>query len=93
MLFYYIMIDPDKPKVCKLGITKNPIQRLSTYRTAAPNCYFLETYKINDKCHEKKILTLLKDIVTVRSEVVYCDPAFVKNVVEGYMSDNDVLIS
>ena len=40
MLYYYIMVDPDKPDKCKLGITTDPSSRIKAYKTAAPNCYF-----------------------------------------------------
>ena len=87
---YYILVDPDKPNKCKLGITKNPDQRLRAYRTAAPSCYFLKVYPNFDKVHEKKILDLLKDIAKVRSEYVHFNPSLVQNIVESYMTDHDM---
>lgn len=90
MLYYYIMVDPDKPNKCKLGITKNPKQRIRAYKTAAPNCYFLSTYKIPNKLHEKRILELIKDVFRVESEYVHCNPALIKNIVEGYFVDNNI---
>jgi hypothetical protein len=87
---YYIMVDPDKPNKCKLGITKDPHNRIRSYRTANPNCYFLVVYTIPDKIHEKKILDLLKDRFRVQSEYVHCHPNLVKNIVECYLNDNNI---
>lgn len=87
MLYYYIMVDPDKPKKCKVGITKNIPNRIKAYRTAAPNCKFIKVYNLPDKYHEKKILDLLKDITTVHNEYVHADPEVVIRVVEGYLKD------
>jgi len=90
MLWYYIMVDPDKPNKCKLGITEDPNTRIKAYKTANPNCYFLMTYSIPDKTHEKRILNLLKDRFTVKREYVHCHPNLVKNIVEGYFTDNNI---
>ena len=87
---YYILVDPDKPNNSKVGITKNPQQRLRAYRTAAPSCYFLKIYNNVERFHEKRILSLLKDTFTVKSEYVYCQPGIVKNIVEGYFEDNGI---
>ena len=86
------MVDPDKPNKCKIGISKDSTQRLKAYRTAAPNCYMLEVYyNVPDtKVHERKILSMLKDVFKVQSEYVHCPPALVKNIVEGYFQDNDI---
>lgn len=86
-LFYYILIDPDKPNRCKLGITRNPKQRLKSYRTANPQCSFLKVYELDDKKHEKKILDLLKDCFRVDREYIHADPRLVKNIIEGYFLD------
>lgn len=91
-LYYYVLFDPDKEHACKVGITTNPETRLKTYRTAAPNAIFIGLYSLPDKKHEKRILDLMRDRFTVRSEVVYCNPRIVKNIVEGYFLDNDITI-
>ena len=90
MLYYYIMVDPDKPHRCKLGITGNTVSRLRAYRTANPSCYFYSTYIIPDRIHERRILELLRDRFTVRSEYVHCHPRLVKNIVEGYFMDQEI---
>ena len=33
MLYYYIMVDPDKPDKCKLGITTDPGSRIKAYKS------------------------------------------------------------
>lgn len=86
----YILIDPDKNNRCKVGITKNPNQRVKAYRTANPDCYFSEVYEIPHKLHEKRILDLLKDVFNVRSEYVHGSPRLVKNIIEGYFEDNEI---
>lgn len=91
MMFYYILVDPDKPNRCKLGISKNPKQRLKTYKTANPQCFFLNVYSLPDKKHEKKILDLLKDCFTIQSEYVYANPSIVKNIIDGYFMDHNLL--
>jgi hypothetical protein len=89
-LFYYILTDPDKTHVTKIGITTNPDNRLRAYRTAAPNCFFSGLYVLPNKLHEKRILDIMRDRFTVTSEVVRCNPQLVKNIVEGYFVDNDI---
>jgi len=84
------MIDPDKPHRCKLGITGNTVSRLRAYRTANPSCYFYSTYIIPDRVHERRILELLRDRFTVRSEYVHCHPRLVRNIVESYFLDNAI---
>lgn len=84
---YYVLNDPDKPNGCKVGITKNPEQRIKSYRTAAPNCSFIKVFKNVEKYHEKRILDLLKDIYTVQSEYVHASPKMVLNTIEGYFDD------
>ena len=85
------MVDPDKPTKCKVGITKDPSQRIKAYKTAAPQCYFLEVYQNIETYHEKKILAILKDVAKVHSEYIHCEPRLVKNIVEGYFMDEGVL--
>ncbi len=87
MLYYYIMVDPDKPNRCKVGITTNILGRLRSYRTAAPNCRFAKVYTLPAKYHEKRILDLLRDITTVQSEYVHSNVEIVSRVVEGYLKD------
>jgi hypothetical protein len=84
---YYILVDPDKPTKCKVGITKDPSQRIKAYRTAAPSCYFLKVYKNIDKTDEKKLLSLFKDIAKVESEYVHFPPELIKNIVESYFDE------
>jgi len=91
-LYYYILTDPDKTHVTKVGITKNPDNRLRAYRTAAPHAIFLGLYEIPDRAHEKRLLDLMRDQFKVKSELVYCNPQIVKNIVEGYFMDNDIMI-
>lgn len=81
------MVDPDKPSRCKLGITKNPQQRLRAYRTAAPQCFFYKLYDDVDRLHEKRILEIIKDIVHADREYVHCTPLFAQRIIEGYFSD------
>lgn len=84
------MVDPDKPNKCKLGITQDPTQRIKAYRTAAPQSFFFKVYESFDKRHEKRILSLLKEIVTVDREYVHCSPSFAQNIIEGYFDDNNI---
>jgi hypothetical protein len=90
MLYYYIMVDPDKPDKCKLGITQDPRNRMRAYKTAAPNAYFLQTYVIPDRIHERRILETIRKVARVQSEYVHCAPSFVRNVVESYFMDNNI---
>ena len=87
---YYILIDPHKPDYCKLGITKDPEQRIKAYRTAAPDCYFKKIYEIPDIRHERKILDLLRESFKVNREYVHCNPIIVQNIIEGYITDVDI---
>lgn len=91
-LYYYVLMDPDKTHVCKIGITTDPDSRLKAYRTAAPGAFYLGLYNLPHRSHERKILDLMKDRFPVRSEVVTCPPSLVKNIVEGYFMDNDIEI-
>ena len=84
------MVDPDKPNKCKVGITKDPSQRIRSYKTANPGCYFAAVYKDIDKYHEKRILDLLKDVAKVQSEYIHYHPRMVQNIVEGYFVDNNI---
>ena len=90
-LFYYVLLDPDKEQVCKVGITTNPKSSLRAYKTAAPHAVFLGLYEIPDRVHEKRLLDLMRDQFKVKSELVYCNPQIVKNIVEGYFMDNEIL--
>lgn len=83
-------MDPDKPTKTKLGITKNPSNRIKAYKTAAPGCYFQKIYELPDSVHEKKILDILKDRFKVESEYVHCHPQIVQNIVEGYLIDHQL---
>jgi hypothetical protein len=89
LIDYYILVDPDKNNRCKLGITKNAKQRIKSYRTANPRCYFLKVYKDVDKRHERKILDVLSDCFRVHREYVYANPLLVKNIIEGYFLDQE----
>ncbi|UOK16772.1 hypothetical protein [Vibrio phage phiKT1024] len=89
-LYLYILVDPDKTSRCKVGITKNPDQRIKAYKTANPECYFSVVYIIPDRVHEKKVLSLLKEIFTVKSEYVHSSPKIVQNIIEGYLDDNEI---
>jgi len=86
-MYYYILLDPDKPNKCKVGITKNLEQRLRSYRTANPNCTFYATYNLPHKIHEKKILDILKEGFVVRSEYIHCNPQIVNNIVSSYFNE------
>jgi len=87
-VFYYILVDPDKPTKTKIGITSDHNRRIKAYKTAAPSCYFLQVYAVDSKIHEKKLLDLLRDRFVVQSEYIHCHPTIVKNIVEGYFTDN-----
>jgi len=89
-VFYYIMVDPDKATKCKVGITKNPKQRLKAYKTAAPSCFFRKVYDNIPKYHERNILNVLKEVARVQSEYIHFAPWLVQNIVEAYFDDNDV---
>lgn len=90
MIYYYILVDPDKTNKCKLGITKNPEQRIRPYRTSNPDCYFHKIYTIDSKYHEKAILAIIKNIFTVKSEYIHGSPNIVQNIIEGYFDDHDI---
>jgi len=84
------MVNPDSPKSCKLGITKNPKERLRSYKTANPSCYFLKVYPNIERYHEKLILNVLKDVAQVKSEYVHFHPELVQNIIEAYFDDNNI---
>lgn len=87
MIKYYILVDPDKPERCKIGITKNPDQRIRAYRTANPDCYFLEVYELPHKSHEKRILDMLRGVFTVRSEYIHGNPKTIQSMIECYFDE------
>lgn len=89
MFYIYILDDPDKKNKCKIGVTKNPKQRLRTFRVAAPNCNFYKLYTVPERRHEKNILSIFKDITTVHNELVSCSPEFATRVVDSYIGDLD----
>ena len=86
-LYLYILLDPHKPDFCKVGITQNLKNRLRAYRTANPDCTFYATYPISTKDHERKLLSILKEAFTVKSEYVHCNPHIVNNIVSSYFDD------
>jgi hypothetical protein len=90
-LYFYILVDPDKKNAHKVGITRNPDQRLRSYRTAAPGCYFLNTYVIPDKKHEKNILYELNGAFRVEREMVHGPLSIIQNIIEGYLQDKALL--
>ena len=87
----YIMVDPDKPNRCKVGITKNPDQRIRPYRTANPKCYFLKLWDVPHRVYEKQVLEEISHGFTVDREYVYCPPTLVQNIIEGFLVDRGVL--
>lgn len=89
-MFYYLLCDPDKPHKCKVGVTKDPKQRIRAYRTAAPGCFFHTVYENVEKRHERRILEELRGMTRVDSEYVHSSPEMVQRVVEGYFIDNDI---
>jgi len=91
MLNLYIMVDPHKPDFVKIGITKNLAQRLKAYRTAAPRASFIANYPIPHKVHESRILDRFRDIFEVDRELVKCPADIAINIVEGYLSDENIL--
>lgn len=86
-LYFYILKDPDCFDKSKVGITKNPTQRLRSYRTACPQCSFVYINEINNKKIEKDIIYHLKGQFKVDRELVHCNPSILKNIVEGLMED------
>lgn len=92
------MFDPDKVYSCKLGITKNPNQRIKPYRTSNPNCYFYKIYKLQSdrsivKKYERELLATFQTIFTVRSEYIKASPKMVSNIIESYFDDLEISIN
>jgi hypothetical protein len=90
-LFFYILVDPDKTGYHKVGITKNPEQRIKSYRTAAPGAYFHKIYEIESKKNETDLLYELSGAFRVRSEVVKGPLNIIQNIVEGYLEEKNLL--
>lgn len=92
---YYIMVDPDKPNKCKVGITTDPAGRLRSYRTASPQCSYHALYRNvdNTRQHEKNILNILREGFSVDREYVHCPPSIVQNIVEAYFTDNNITVT
>lgn len=86
-MYLYIMLDPDKFDKCKVGITKNPPNRLRAYRTAQPQATFPYLVEIDNKLHEKEIFYILKNAFKVDREYVHCNYIIVQNIIEGYFND------
>lgn len=86
-LYFYILKDPDCRTKSKIGITKNPEQRLRSYRTACPQCTFSYIKEISHKKIEKDIMFHLKGQFKVDRELVHCNPSMLRNIVEGLMED------
>lgn len=84
-LFLYILTDPDKPHRCKIGITKNPDQRVRAYKTANPQCFFSYITEIPNRRVEKEVLYQLKGAFRVDSEYVWSNPRIVQNIIEDVM--------
>jgi len=87
MLYFYIMNNPDVKNRCKVGITKNPDQRIKAYQTANPSCYFSYLIEIDNKVHEKLIIDILKDVFFTSREYIYGHPEIVENIISGYFDD------
>ena len=90
-LWFYILVDPDKDGVYKVGITTNPKQRLKSYRTAAPQCFFHALYSIPDRKHEKRIFYELSGAFKMDSETVKGPLSIIQNIIEGYLRDHSIL--
>ena len=86
-VFLYILVDPDKEGVYKVGITTNIKQRLKTYRTAAPQSYFTKIYEIPDKKHEKAIFYHLSGAFRMDKETVKGPLSIIINIIEGYLEE------
>ena len=95
MNYFYILVDPDRPNVHKVGITKNPQSRIRSYRTSAPSAYFHKIYKIpkteNIKKHEKEILYHLSGAFKTRAEVVSGPLKIIENIIDDYWIDHGLL--
>jgi len=90
VMFYYLMVDPDKKYKCKFGITKNPEQRIKPYRTANPQCYFSKVWDVDsDVIQEAEILRLLKDArFMVNREYIHAPASLVETIITNYFIDN-----
>lgn len=84
------MVDPDKTDRVKLGVTKNPDQRLQAYRTSNPSCYYHALYRDIPLIHEKRILDEFRGMFKVQSEYVHCSAKLSQNIVEGYFEDHGI---
>jgi T5orf172 domain. len=91
MYYYYII--KIKTNLIKVGITKDLIQRMKTYRTSDPSLTYYKTYQLDlDKKEtfllEKNILIELKRWYQCRSETVESDnPRAIEMIVEGIMEE------
>lgn len=92
-LFLYVLVDPDKNGVYKVGITTNPDQRLRSYRTAAPQAFFSSIYQIPHKKHEKRIFYELSGAFRMDGETVRGPLSIITNIIEGYLRDQSILIT
>lgn len=62
--FVYVAVHDVWPNYCKIGCTKDPVQRIKTYSTYDPvDCYKLVAYKLVDNMreYENYIHSFLKD--------------------------------
>jgi hypothetical protein len=87
-MFLYVLVDPDKNGVYKVGITTNPDQRLRTYRTAAPQSFFSSIYMIPDRKHEKRIFYELSGAFRMDGETV---KGPLPIITEGYLRDHSII--
>jgi len=91
MLYYYVLLDPDKPYQSKVGITKDPKQRLRAYKTQCPRCTMHKTWKIPTKVIERDLLNLFKEAhFIVEREVVFTSALMIERIVDGYIVDHDL---
>ena len=90
-MFLYVLVDPDKNDVYKVGITTNPDQRLRTYKTAAPQAFFHVIYQIPDRKHEKKIFYELSGAFRMDGETVRGPLSIITNIIEGYLRDHSII--
>jgi len=91
MYYYYII--KIRESLIKVGITKNPEQRLKAYRTADPSLDFYKVYELPmDKREilkkEKTILSELRRWYTCRSETIESDnPRAIEMIVDGLLNE------
>ena len=88
--YFYILNEPDRASGYKVGITTNPDQRLKTYRTSSPQSKFESLYKIPDRKHEKRIFYELSGAFRMDREVVYGPLSIIKNIIEGYLDEQNL---